>query len=117
MDPASHGRGGGVGRLCEPGPTAENKRSGAQLRYSPSCRAAWGPFKIKAPSGSRVGSRTARAGSTRTNGSGRFYSVVINDEDVKAWACGIRPSGFGGTNTACTGDYRGEGEAWPGIRP
>ncbi|WP_405835057.1 hypothetical protein [Streptomyces sp. NBC_00105] len=42
---------------------------------------------------------------------------MINDEDVKAWACGIRPSGFGGTNTACTGDYRGEGEAWPGIRP
>ncbi|WP_405943037.1 DUF2690 domain-containing protein [Streptomyces sp. NBC_00207] len=54
MDPASHGRGGGVGHLCEPGPTAENKRSGAQLRYSPSCRAAWGRFKINVPSGSRM---------------------------------------------------------------
>ncbi|MFJ8569080.1 DUF2690 domain-containing protein [Streptomyces sp. NPDC093514] len=76
-----------------------------ELRYSPSCRAAWGRFKINAPSGARIEIKNSQGKKYTTNGRGTFYSVMINDKDVKAWACGIWPSEFGGTNTACTGDY------------
>lgn len=82
---------------------ADNKQApiGAmELRYSPSCRAAWGRFKISAPSGSKIEIKNKQGKKYTTYGSGKFYSVMINDKDVKAWACGY----FSG-NTECTWDY------------
>ncbi|MFD7162987.1 DUF2690 domain-containing protein [Streptomyces violascens] len=71
-----------------------------ELRYSPSCRAAWGRFKISAPSGSKIEIKNKQGKKYTTYGSGKFYSVMINDKDVKAWACG-----YWSGNTECTGDY------------
>ncbi|MCK7622450.1 YjfA family protein [Streptomyces sp. RS10V-4] len=73
-----------------------------ELRYSPSCRAAWGRFVINAPSGSKIQIKNAQGKGKQytTYGSGRFFSVMVNDQDVKAWACGMW-----GKNVDCTHSY------------
>ncbi|MGH4029339.1 DUF2690 domain-containing protein [Actinomycetota bacterium Odt1-20B] len=63
-------------------------RKAMELRYSPSCRAAWGRFRLNAPAGSKIEIKNNQGKKYTTRGSGRFYSVMVNDKDVKAWACG-----------------------------
>lgn len=76
-----------------------------ELRYSPTCRAAWGRFKISTPYGSRIEIKNTLGSKYTTYGNGKFYSFMVNDKDIQAWACGMWPSEFGGTNTACTTGY------------
>ncbi|MGW2951767.1 DUF2690 domain-containing protein [Streptomyces eurythermus] len=71
-----------------------------ELRYSPSCRAAWGRFVISAPSGSKIQVRNDQGKQYTTYGSGHFFSVMVNDKDVKAWACGTWSG-----NLDCTHSY------------
>ncbi|MFD8542629.1 DUF2690 domain-containing protein [Streptomyces sp. NPDC059649] len=75
-----------------------------ELRYSPSCRAAWGRFRISAPSGSRIEVRNSQGKQYTTYGSGHFYSVMVNDKNVKAWACGMWRSD-GSDSVDCTHRY------------
>ncbi|MDI2124771.1 DUF2690 domain-containing protein [Yinghuangia seranimata] len=72
-----------------------------ELRYSSSCRAAWGRFMINAPTGSKIEIKNNQGKKYTTYGSGKFYSVMVNDKDVKAWACGYWPR----ANVECTRDY------------
>ncbi|WP_328298363.1 YjfA family protein [Streptomyces sp. NBC_00435] len=77
---------------------------GVELRYSPSCRAAWGRFP-NAPKGSHIEIKNNQGKKYTTNGpsgGGTYYSVMINDKDVKAWACGVWD---GGNQMECTEDY------------
>ncbi|MFE5402903.1 DUF2690 domain-containing protein [Streptomyces sp. NPDC056580] len=75
-----------------------------ELRYSPSCRAAWGRFRISAPSGSKIVIKNSQGKQYTTYGSGHFYSVMVNDKDVKAWACGTWKV-QGSDDTDCTSSY------------
>lgn len=78
-----------------------------ELRYSPSCRAAWGRFRISAPSGSKIEIRNDQGQHGKrytTYGSGHFFSVMVNDKDVKAWACGTWKTG-GSDSVDCTHSY------------
>ncbi len=75
-----------------------------ELRYSPSCRAAWGRFP-NAPKSSKLEIRNSQGKKYTTNGpsgGGTFFSVMINDKDVTAWACGYWDSN---TQSQCTGAY------------
>ncbi|MFD6890255.1 DUF2690 domain-containing protein [Streptomyces sp. NPDC059957] len=75
-----------------------------ELRYSPSCRAAWGRFVLNAPSGSRIEIKNDQGKKYTTSGSGKFFSVMVNDKDVTAWACGFWPRSDG-ENAECSGGY------------
>ncbi|ALO99722.1 hypothetical protein SHL15_8789 [Streptomyces hygroscopicus subsp. limoneus] len=75
-----------------------------ELRYSPSCRAAWGRFRISAPSGSKIVIKNSRGKQYTTYGRGHFYSVMVSDKNVKAWACGTWKA-RGSDNVDCTGSY------------
>lgn len=74
--------------------------AGVELRYSPSCRAAWGRFVISAPAGSKIQIKNDQGTQYTTSGSGHFWSVMVNDKDVKAWACGTWSG-----NVDCTHSY------------
>ncbi|MEU7553865.1 DUF2690 domain-containing protein [Streptomyces sp. NPDC044571] len=77
---------------------------GMELRYSPSCRAAWGRFP-HAPKNSRIDVRNSQGKKYTTcgpSGGGTYFSVMVNDKDVKAWACGVFDNG---DQTECTGSY------------
>ncbi|MFE2968243.1 DUF2690 domain-containing protein [Streptomyces sp. NPDC059340] len=77
---------------------------GVELRYSPSCRAAWGRFP-NAPKGSKLEIKNNQGKKYTTNGpsgGGTFFSVMINDKDVTAWACAYWDSN---TQSECTGAY------------
>ncbi|MET8770911.1 DUF2690 domain-containing protein [Streptomyces sp. NPDC004658] len=78
--------------------------SAVELRYSPSCRAAWGRFKISAPSGSKIVIKNSQGKQYTTYGSGHFFSVMVNDKDVTAWACGTWKA-QGSDNVDCTSSY------------
>lgn len=71
-----------------------------ELRYSPACRAAWGRFVISAPSGSKIQIKNDQGTHYTTSGSGHFWSVMVNDKDVNAWACGTWSG-----NVDCTPSY------------
>lgn len=71
-----------------------------ELRYSPSCRAAWGRFRLNAPAGSKIVIKNTRGNQYTTRGSGQFYGVMVNDKDIKAWACG-----YWSGQTDCTESY------------
>jgi hypothetical protein len=75
-----------------------------ELRYSPSCRAAWGRFP-NAPKGSKLeitNSQNKKYATNGPSGGGTYFSVMINDKDVKAWACGYWDSN---TQVECSGSY------------
>ncbi|WP_343239996.1 DUF2690 domain-containing protein [Streptomyces sp. SID12488] len=77
---------------------------GVELRYSPSCRAAWGRFP-DAPRDAKLEIKNSQGKKYTTNapsGGGTFFSVMINDKDVTAWACAHWDNN---TQTECTGGF------------
>ncbi|MFB6985672.1 DUF2690 domain-containing protein [Streptomyces sp. NPDC056304] len=85
--------------------TAKQVTSGGrtiQLRYSPSCRAAWGKITgasvgdwITVDNGSAYEERQVNSGSDQ-------HTVMVNDAGVTSSACGFKN---GTTLLACTGSY------------
>lgn len=74
-----------------------------QLRYSPSCRAAWGRVQ-----GGRRGdkveirNRNHAYYSVKVHaGKSSAFTPMVNDKATTAWTCLVRPNG----NEVCTGGY------------
>ncbi|MFD6982834.1 hypothetical protein ACFWAX_19285, partial [Streptomyces sp. NPDC059956] len=61
-------------------------------------------FVLNAPSGSRIEIKNDQGKKYTTSGSGKFFSVMVNDKDVTAWACGFWPRSDG-ENAECSGGY------------
>ncbi|MER6627237.1 DUF2690 domain-containing protein [Streptomyces sp. NPDC000987] len=86
--------------------TAKQVTSGGrtiQLRYSPSCRAAWGKI-----TGASVGDWITVQNSSgtykerRVNSGSDQHTVMVNDAGITSYACGFRNET---TLLACTGSY------------
>ncbi|MFI9211321.1 DUF2690 domain-containing protein [Streptomyces sp. NPDC053253] len=78
---------------------------GVELRYSPSCRAAWAR---KTSGGSadtviRVHNSQSAQFSVYYPGNGTVYTAMVNDKDIKAWACETRA--YETLQTRCTESY------------
>ncbi|MFI2185259.1 DUF2690 domain-containing protein [Streptomyces sioyaensis] len=80
-----------------------------ELRYSPTCRAAWVRV-THARAGDRIEARNKRGAACRhpscdaarvATGRTSAYTAMVNDKGIKAWACLERRNG----NIVCTDRY------------
>ncbi|MWA15985.1 DUF2690 domain-containing protein [Streptomyces sp. BA2] len=78
-----------------------------ELRYSPSCRSAWARIGGHAPRGIKLTIRNTKgnvySGNIAASGGG-YFSVMVNDKDIKAWACGSWYAN-GSDQHECTDSY------------
>lgn len=81
-----------------------------ELRYSPSCRAAWA--RAASPSGVksfRLEIRNDDGTIYKTSapaGGGKFFTRMVNDKDIKAWVCTVwTMSGVSGEFWDCSQGY------------
>ncbi|MEU5811083.1 DUF2690 domain-containing protein [Streptomyces sp. NPDC047718] len=73
-----------------------------ELRYSPTCRAAWARKTTGVPGrGISVTNSLGNSYSTVWNG-GTAYTRMVNDKDIKAWACAHWDAG---EQHECTAGY------------
>ncbi|MFE3072593.1 DUF2690 domain-containing protein [Streptomyces sp. NPDC059247] len=85
--------------------TVRTSSWGVELRYSPTCRAAWAR---KTSGGSLdtsiyVQNTQGTTHSTYYGGSGSVWTRMVNDKDIQAWACEVRA--YETLQTQCTGGY------------
>ncbi|MFJ2785320.1 MULTISPECIES: DUF2690 domain-containing protein [unclassified Streptomyces] len=85
--------------------TVRTSAWGVELRYSPTCRAAWAR---KTSGGSldtsiHVQNTQGTTYSTYYGGSGSVWTRMVNDKDIQAWACETRA--YETLRTQCTGGY------------
>ncbi|MFF0556866.1 DUF2690 domain-containing protein [Streptomyces sp. NPDC004266] len=78
---------------------------GVELRYSPTCRAAWARKTSGGSLDTEIRVRNS-AGDTHGvyyGGWGTVYTAMVNDKDIVAWACETRA--YDTLQTHCTGTY------------
>ncbi|MEU1224890.1 DUF2690 domain-containing protein [Streptomyces sp. NPDC005828] len=71
-----------------------------ELRYSPTCRAAWARFKNGDEGEIWVQNSLGNKYAVHYPGSGTVWTRMVNDKDILAMACGTFAKG-----TACTPEY------------
>lgn len=78
---------------------------GVELRYSPTCRAAWARKTSGASFDTviRVHNSQGASAGVYYGGNGTAYTAMVNDKDILAWACEVRA--YETLQTHCTGSY------------
>ncbi|MFF3602329.1 DUF2690 domain-containing protein [Streptomyces sp. NPDC002463] len=78
---------------------------GVELRYSPTCRAAWARKTSGASADTviRVSNTNGESRSVYYGGYGTVYTAMVNDKDIYAWACETRA--YATLETHCTDSY------------
>ncbi|MFB7592619.1 DUF2690 domain-containing protein [Streptomyces sp. NPDC056169] len=78
---------------------------GVELRYSPTCRAAWARKTSGASFDTviRVHNSQGASESVYYGGNGTAYTAMVSDKDILAWACEVRA--YETLQTHCTGSY------------
>lgn len=73
-----------------------------ELRYSPTCRAAWARISngIRSDLFYVRNSNKQQTTAQIPNGATSAFTTMLSDKDLVAWACFVR-----GAYTACTGSY------------
>jgi hypothetical protein len=78
-----------------------------ELRYSPTCRAAWGRLRLGAnPDRVRVENNAGQSYTATVASGNDVYTMMVNDAGIVARACGTNVYGRGPfSHTVCTGWY------------
>ncbi|MFC9706500.1 DUF2690 domain-containing protein [Streptomyces sp. NPDC056943] len=78
---------------------------GVELRYSPTCRAAWARKTSGASFDTviRVHNSQGASEGVYYGGNGTAYTAMVDDKDILAWACEVRA--YETLQTHCTSSY------------
>ncbi|MFE5716686.1 DUF2690 domain-containing protein [Streptomyces sp. NPDC056501] len=78
---------------------------GVELRYSPTCRAAWARKTSGASFDTviRVHNSQGASAGVYYGGNGTAYTAMVDDKDILAWACEVRA--YETLQTDCTDRY------------
>jgi hypothetical protein len=77
-----------------------------ELRYSPTCRAAWGRIRFGAnPDRVKVENNIGQSYTATISSGNDVYTLMVNDAGIVARACGTNVRSFAPDHTACTGWY------------
>ncbi|MFD8974182.1 DUF2690 domain-containing protein [Streptomyces sp. NPDC059593] len=78
---------------------------GVELRYSPTCRAAWARKTSGASFDTVIRVHNSRGASAGVyyGGNGTAYTAMVDDKDILAWACEVRA--YETLQTDCTDRY------------
>ncbi|MFD0151326.1 DUF2690 domain-containing protein [Streptomyces sp. NPDC055721] len=78
---------------------------GVELRYSPTCRAAWARKTSGASFDTviRVHNSQGASAGVYYGGNGTAYTAMVDDKDILAWACEVRA--YETLQTDCTAKY------------
>jgi hypothetical protein len=68
-----------------------------ELRYSPSCRAAWARLK-NATSSNHITVENTNGNTYSASGTGTIFTRMVNDKGIESWACGYASFGYECTN-------------------
>ncbi|MEU2241516.1 DUF2690 domain-containing protein [Streptomyces sp. NPDC018338] len=78
---------------------------GVELRYSPTCRAAWARKTSGGSLDTEIWVHNSQGASRGVyyGGNGTAYTAMVNDKDILAWACEVRA--YETRQTDCTERY------------